>query len=493
MPGIRWVLLSFLASATGMAAQQPGQPLLDSVGLAMGGVDRILAVRTLLLEGTGNEFRLGQNATPEAELPRYAVTAYRRATDFANRRWALDLTRVPRFVTGNLAAQRQRTAYDAVAFDLLPDTTARGTTARRSTARADADRADELLYHPIGFLQIALAPGAELTEEEPRDGLRHVRMNAAGFKFSILVDPRTKLPARIERVVYHPVLGDVVLETRFADWRAVDGLRLPMRISQRLDGRWTLSDIHVATARVDAELGDLSAPPDVLESEPLEPAVTVESEEIAPGVWYLTGQSHHSVVIEMDDHLILVEAPQGDARTLAVIARARALRPAKPLRTVINTHHHFDHAGGLRAAIAEGLTVITHEKNRLFVDSLARRQHFIVADALAARPQAAHIESAGERQVLTHGTRTVEIHHISGSAHAETLLMVYLPTERLLIEADAYTPPPADVTPPPPTPFAANLLANIDRLGLRVERIVPLHGRVVSISALRAATAAGKP
>jgi glyoxylase-like metal-dependent hydrolase (beta-lactamase superfamily II) len=195
----------------------------------------------------------------------------------------------------------------------------------------------------------------------------------------------------------------------------------------------------------------------------------------------------------MRDHLLLVEAPQSDARTLAVIQRARTLRPGKPVRAVITTHHHFDHTGGVRAAIAEGLTVITHARNKPFFDELARRRHFIVADALANSRQPARIQGVGPRTVLSDGTRTVEIHQIRGSQHAkafqhaETLLMVYLPAEKLLIEADLYSPPAVNATTPPYAPFAANLVENIDRLGLQVERVVPIHGRVVPMSDLRAA------
>ena len=468
-------------------AQRPAKPLIEGMARAMGGRDRILAVRTIVVEGTGENYNLGQNILPDAPLPVFAVTAYRRSIDFANRRWQQDQTREPRFVTGNVTPARQRTGFDSIAYDIVSDTLT-----RRGSLRADIDRADELVYHPIGFIQTALRTGTELTEDRPRGGFRYVRMNASGSKFGILIDPETKLPASIEMIVYHPVLGDVLLETRFSNWITIDGIRLPMRISQRLDSRWLLSDIKLSAAKVNTDVGDLAAPSALKSAPPLATPVTVTVDTIASGVWYLAGQSHHSVVIEMRDHLLLVEAPLGDDRTLAVIRRARELRPGKPIRTLINTHHHFDHAGGVRAAISEGLTVITQSSNVPFFQNLARRQHFIVRDALARRPRPARIEGVTTKRVLTSGSRNVEIHHIRGSQHGEALLMVYLPAEKLLIEADVYTPPAANATTIPPTPFAANLVENIDRLGLNVERIVPIHGRVVPIADLRAAVTAAR-
>jgi hypothetical protein len=67
------------------------------------------------------------------------------------------------------------------------------------------------------------------------------------------------------------------------------------------------------------------------------------------------------------------------------------------------------------------------------------------------------------------------------------MLMVYLPKERLLVEADAYQPPPLAGAPPRLHPFAANLLENIRARGLRVDRILPIHGRIVRFADLVAA------
>jgi glyoxylase-like metal-dependent hydrolase (beta-lactamase superfamily II) len=459
---------------------------LDDVARAMGGRDRVLAVRTLVLEGRGENYNLGQNHTPDAPLPVFEVTEYRRLYDFPQRRWRLEQVRTPQFRAGNPAAQRQRIALDqGVAFNVLPDGRA-----QRVGAAAFADRVNELLYHPVGLLQQALAPETRITTLATPQG-RLFRINTRTNEVDLFVDPSTSLPLMALKYVHHPMLGDVLLETEFDDWRDVDGVKVPMHITQRIDERWPLSDIRLTSVQINADVGDLSAPADVRAATPPTPTATVTVDTIAPGVWHLTGQSHHSVAIEMSDHLLLVEAPQNDTRTLAVIARARELRPGKPLRAVINTHHHFDHAGGIRAAMSEGLTIITHAGNVPFYRALAQRRFQIVEDALSgATSRTPRVEGVATRRVLADSTRTVELHHIRGSDHAATLLMVYLPAERLLIEADVYSPPAPTVTSPPPAIFAPNLVENIDRLGLQVDRIVPIHGRVVPVSDLHAAAQA---
>ena len=477
-----------LLLAAPVAAPAQGSAALDAVAEAMGGKDHILAVRTLLLEGNGDAFNLGQNLTPSADLPRYEVTHYSRRIDIPNRRWFVDLAREPKFLTGNTATQRLRQGLDGdVAYNVGNDGVA-----RRAPGTAAEDRATELFHHPIVFLQAAWSPGSEVTEESPRGQLRSIHLNALGNQFTILVDPVTSLPARIQSPGHHPMLGDVTVETEFSDWRRVDGLMLPMRLTQRIAGKWILSDIRLTSARVNADVGDLDAGAEA-RAQPASGAapVTVNVEEIAAGVWLLDGQTHHSVAIEQQHSIVLVEAPQNDERTLAVIEKARSLVPGKPVEMVINTHHHFDHAGGIRAAISQGLVIATHEGNRDFYErTVFPARHVQVPDALARTPMPLRLLALPDKYVRHDSLRTIETYQVIGSAHSATMLMVYLPAERLLIQADLYNPPAPDGSAAPAFPFAANLLENIQRRGLQVERVAGIHGRVVPIGEIQAAARA---
>ena len=91
------------------------------------------------------------------------------------------------------------------------------------------------------------------------------------------------------------------------------------------------------------------------------------------------------------------------------------------------------------------------------------------------------MEAVADTHTITDGARSLVLYHVADNPHSDTMLMAYLPRERLLIEVDAFSPGGTY------HPYAANLLGHIQRLKLRVDRIVPLHGAIEPFSALEAA------
>ena len=470
------------------ALAQPQSPALDAAVTAMGGRQRLLAVRTLVLEGTGENLNFGQNHTPFAET-KFEVTSFRRVYDFQNLRAFQDQTRVPRFPTANTNPQRLRWGLDA-ATDTIAYNIGQNDVATRLGAQTALERVSEFVLHPVGFVHAAFSPGTEISEEAAAGGLRRVRINPKGVTYALYVDPATSLPVRIERIGYQAMLGDVAFVNEFGDWRAVSGVQVPMRLTQKYENLFTLADFRLTHAQVNADVGAIAAPDSVRAaaapaSVPAAPTIVVDT--IAPGVWSVAGQSHHTIVIEQASQLVLVEAPQSEARTLAAIDAARALRPEKPAAILINTHHHFDHAGGLRAAIAQGFTIVTHDANREFYERvLFPRRHFIQRDRLAQNPKPMRLIPVTDRYTRADSTRPVEV-YAAPSDHAGSMLVVYLPRERILIQADLYNPPAATAV-NPVFPFAKALVEAVERRGLAVDRVVGIHGRPVPWSDVVAAS-----
>jgi glyoxylase-like metal-dependent hydrolase (beta-lactamase superfamily II) len=284
----------------------------------------------------------------------------------------------------------------------------------------------------------------------------------------------------VESSYGHPVVGDIKVVTYYGPYRDFAGVKFPTKIIQYQDDKPTL-DITVTAVRANPPV-DIQVPAHV-RSDP----VPVKSEKVADGLWYVTGISAYSVLVEMKDYLIVVEAPHGERRSMAVMAEVKKLVPNKPIKYLVNTHHHFDHAAGLRAYAAEGVTIVTHEVNRPYFERAALNSWTLDPDRLAKSKKKPVFQTMGDNMVLTDGTRSVELYQVVGNSHHDGIVMAYLRKEKILIEADVFTPGPAGAEPPKvPNPQAVNLEANVRRLSLEVDRIVPIHGRIVSYSELLA-------
>ena len=455
---------------TACAKSAPEQQLVDDAAAALGGAERLLAAKTLVIEGEGTHYNLGQDLVPGASGQTFAVTQYRRALDLSGERALTELSRVPKFTFWQgLAPQRQVQGLDkAIGYNVA----ANGTASRTAQAATD-DRRAEWLRHPVTALRAALDPAAQRTNLRTEGGQSLVDIRTAdGRVFTLAVDAATKQPTRVSSLANHVNLGDVVISTEFADYQSAGGLELPARLTTRTDD-FTTAEVRVTRQTVDGDTGDLAAPAAAASAAapvPQPPNVTVK--DVSPGVWLLTGGSHHSALIEFSDHLVLIDAPNNDARTLAVIAKARELRPNKPLTHVVNSHHHFDHSGGIRAAVSEGLTVITHQGNAAFIEEVVRRPHTLVPDALSKNPKPLKIETVSDEKVLSDGTMTVNLSSIP-SEHSDTMLMAYLPRDRALIVIDVYEPIGTTHM------FAGRFVDDLEKRKLRVDRILPLHGEIV--------------
>lgn len=450
----------------------PEQQFVNDALAAIGGRSRVDAAQALTLQGEGINYNLGQDMKPEASTQMFAISDYERQVYLPKDRQRVEQTRTPKFAFfQGPQPQKQIQAVDgAVAFNV----NAAGE-ASRVQPRAERDRRTELFHHPLTALRAALQPTTTVSNVRNVGANRQADFKTADLQWTMTIDA-AGLPLSVSSKTYHANLGDVVVTTTFGQYEDVDGLKLPTQLSGKVDD-FTTWDLHVTKQSLDAQLARLIAPDSVAKpAAAAAPNVTAES--LGKGVWLLAGGGHHSVLVEFADHLMLIEAPQSEARTLAVIAKAKTLVPNKSLTQLVTTHHHFDHTAGMRAAIAEGMTVITQAGNKAWVENMARRPHTLQPDTLAKNATRLEVETVDAEREYQDPSMTVMLYHVAGNPHSDTMLMAYIPRDRLIVEVDAFAPGSAVY------PYAANLLENIQKRNLRVDKIVPLHGTIAPFAEL---------
>jgi glyoxylase-like metal-dependent hydrolase (beta-lactamase superfamily II) len=242
-------------------------------------------------------------------------------------------------------------------------------------------------------------------------------------------------------------------------------------------------EITVNAVQPNISVPPMTVPPEVQKA--TAPPVRAESRSLAEGVWFIGGGSHNSVAVDFRDFVAVIEGPLNEERSLAVIAEVARIIPNKPIRYVVNTHHHFDHSGGLRTFLAQGATVVTHQSNREYFENV----HFNPAPRtlqpdrfstyypyFVAGRRPLPIEGVNQKYVISDGVRTLDLYPMQGLNHAATMLIAYLPKEKMLVNADLYSPPAAGAPMPAPNANMRSLQQNIQRLKLDVAQHVPIHG-----------------
>lgn len=449
----------------------------------------VAGVQSIQFAGTGRWFQFGQAPDPSLAWPRFDVSRYVADIDYTAASARVQITRSQTIEAGRLrpAPVEQRVdqyVSGPYAWNLPTTAPAQGTVpAAVPQPAAVAERAAEIWATPQGFLKAALANHARATTRA--GGSSEVSFALEGkYRFVGTLNARNQVE-RVRTWIDNPVLGDTLVETRFSDYRDFGGVRFPARI-ERSQGGHPVLELQVAEVRLNPAVS-ITVPQEVA-SAPA-PVIKVLASPLAEGVYFLTGGTHHSVAIEQKDHIVVVEAPLNEERSLAVIAKVKETIPGKPIKYLINTHAHFDHAGGLRTFVDEGAIIVTPHANRAYFEKAWATPRKLSPDRLARSGKPARFETFSGKHVLSDGKRSIEIHPLTGSGHSDAFAFIYLPAEKILIEADAYTPTAAGVpAPASPNPYSVNLYDNIQKLKLDVEQIAALHGpRVVTLADLRTA------
>jgi glyoxylase-like metal-dependent hydrolase (beta-lactamase superfamily II) len=355
-----------------------------------------------------------------------------------------------------------------------------GNAAQPALAAAD-ERQLQIWLTPHGFLKAAMENNATAKKGS---GGTVVSFTEGKYKVNGTIDSQGMV-TRTETWIPNPVLGDMPVETAYSGYKDFNGVKFPTMIVQKEGGSPVL-DLTVTEVRANPDLA-LTVPDNVKAAKI--PPVNVTSQKLADGVWFLAGGTHNSVLVEYPNYLVMIESPLNDARAAGILAETQKLVPEKPIKYLINTHNHFDHAGGVRAFVAEGATVITSDVNKAYYEQAWKAPHTLDPDRLSQKPKKATFITVKEKYVLSNGGRTLELYRVPGDNHNAGIMMVYMPKEKILVEADDFTPAPPNAPSTGPRSHAGTVLLydDIQRMKLDVATIAPLHGFVVPFAELQKA------
>lgn len=460
------------------------QAVVDAAN-AMGGVERIQTLRTLRLRGYGHESYQdgGSEITTEPAAPEKMtnLTAYERVIDVSAERTRVKARAFRAFIFAAKAMMQGAPQHQVLDGTIAYDVPANGA-ARRASDVVARQRRMELLAQPVMALRAALAEGSSLDNLRSENGLRLLDvMTADAAEFTLAIDTQSGLPAWIQWVAPHENLGELRYRAQYSAWQTREGLLLPMSFNTVSDFRDTVMlRLHVDRYELDVDIDDLAAPAAVREAAAPVPAYTVEAQVVAPGVWLLAGNNGaNSVLLEFADHLTLFEVPTNRAWTQAVIDTARKTVPGKPLTQAIISHHHFDHTGGLRTAVAEGLAIVTQAGNVDWFGELMARPVTHFPDALSENPQPLRTVAVADHLRMSDSALTVDVYHTVANAHMAHGLLAWVPEHKLLIQGDLFDRNWEVYF------WGDTWQANVDHRGLDVERDVPIHGDVQPVAEVR--------
>ena len=471
------ILLTLAFAVT--AAAQDADLVIGAATLGMGAGN----LKTLQYSGPATEYSFGQAFNPKTSWPEFKNKTYTRTIDY------------------DMPAIR----IDRVAEPIEPGRKGGGLApAATQTIVVGANTAWgqqlEIWKTPFGFLKAAKANKATRSYK-----------TVGGKKYTVLsftAPTKAKVNGyfndqymleKVETWIDNAVTGDTLLEVTYSGYKDFNGVKFPTLISEKQAGLATLN-FPVTDVKVNQAAG-IQAPqnrggaPAGGGAAAQGPAAT--SQKLGDGV-YMILPGYAAIAVDFKDGIMIIEGPQSEARGNAIITEAKRVIPNKPIKYVVNTHIHFDHSSGLRAFVAEGATILTHQINKGYWEKMLATPHSLNPDRQETAKKKISVQTFGDKKVFTDGNHVVELHRLQGGLHQEGMIVAYLPKEKVLLEADAFNPPAQANAPAatPPAPATVNLVLNIERLKLDVETIVPVHypadGRKVTKAELMKAAGRGQ-
>ena len=521
------LLLAMVLVAASCATTAPpqGQDLVKRAVQAVGGADVLAGVKTLSVEGTARQWEPEQSMAAGGEMRFANAATFAFLSDVASGATRIDWVRnfqypAPRtftfseivtpdagYVAGIDSNGRTRQSLDSNP----PAHSMSGL--RLATSQRELRRGSTLLLLEMLKNPDRVSPVPDVTVGSVT--YPAVAYRAGDQNFTVMFDRATGLPARIRTLDYDNIWGDVTYDMALADWQMRDGLSVAQSRTYELNGR-PVMEVKITNARINASVAPeqlmIPAPFKAAAAKPAtgnvpyqwvirrqfigtyldSDAVSYDPKaspglrlvELAPGIQHVVGGSHNSLIVEMREYLVVFDAPVGDATSTWIINAAKAKYPGKPVKYLVLTHHHMDHAGGLRAFAAQGATIVTGKGTAEHFRRVLAAPYTRNPDLPSRDLTSTTVVEVSERQVWSDGARDVGAYVID-NPHANGLMIGYVADARIAYATDIWSPGAAPL-PDKLTPPLAALVAGVKKAGIAPAKFAGGHGSVGDYAPLAA-------
>ena len=505
--------------------------LVDRALAALGGADALRALRSASIRGTVKHWEPEQSHVPGGE-PRFAAeSSFDTTLDFVSRRARIDWEKKFAYPSPRTFKFTEVVTPDA-GYVLGIDSNGRNAQNRNanppahtmSGLRLATTQRELRRTSPTLLLEMRdkLARVTRIADFAVQGGapLPAVTYDAGSVRYIVMFDAQSGLPVRIRTLDFDNIWGDVNYDLTLAEWQPLAGVRVAVSQRYELNGR-VVADIRLTQMTPNPQINPAGMTvPDAVRATAAKPATgnvpyqwvircqfigtyldsdnpsfdtqTTQSlrlQELAPGVQHVVGGSHNAMVVDMRDHLIVFDAPVTDAQSNWTIRAAQARYGAKPVRYLVLTHHHMDHAGGLRAYMAQGATLVVGA-------GAAAHYRRVLAAPATRNPDMgpynfskSNIIEVADRYLMTDGTRQVSA-HLTENPHVASMLIGYVADARIGFVTDIWSPGVGPLPKEISTPLAA-LVTAARRAGISPLRFAGGHGSTAEYAPL-AGLAGGK-
>ena len=451
MLGIAGTSLAGQAPAAAARASRPAAAVavVDAGAAALGGADKIRAVRNITAHGYGvYAYHFGGSSiTAGVQVPHKLIAAneLRRVYDLENDRFQLIERRnwlFPFLIKAGHQWLQTNVILDGdIAWAVENGTPRRLARWEEGTNWIDGPVMQRMwmMNNPVALMRALLDPETQLSapRAEGKDTAIDVTLKQ-GYRLTAAFGA-DRLPAWVRWAAPHTNLGQMNFTTWFSGWADINGLMLPLGLATNNNWRDTRYFSQFIDAYdIDSSIENLAAPAAVRNTpEPQAyPPLTLTSEQVARGIWRISGGT---TVVEFADHLVIYELIANVRQAKQVLDYARSLVPGKPIRYLIPSHNHFDHVRGIRQAVAEGITIITRPLTAAQFEETLQGANPEYPDDYSRNPQPMKTMLLDEHIRLQDPTQTLDVYWMRNNGHMADGVFAHAPAQKVLMEADMVT------------------------------------------------------